>query len=67
MCISENPIHTMKGIQSKLKLKDEKMEKPDVYLSADLSTMDNEKGGEFWAMSSDKYCAAMIKNDEETL
>ena len=45
MCISENPIHTMKGIQSKLKLKDEKMEKPDVYLGADLSTMDNKKGG----------------------
>ena len=25
LCISENTMHTMKGIQSKLKLKDEKM------------------------------------------
>ena len=34
----------MKGIQPKFKLKYDKMEKPDVYLGADLSTMDNEQG-----------------------
>ena len=65
--ISKNRMHTMKGIQPKFKLKDDKMEKPDVYLGADLSTMDNEQGGKCWAMSSDKYCAAMVKNVEETL
>ena len=48
-------------------LKDDKMEKPDVYICADLSTMDNEKGYKCWAMSSDKYCAAMVKNVEDTL
>ena len=60
-------MHTVKGMQSKFKLKDDKMEKPEVYLCADLSTMDNEQGEEFWAMSSDKYCAAMVKNVKETL
>ena len=43
------------------------MEKPDVYLGEDISTMDNKQGGKFWAMSSDKYCAAMVKNIEETI
>ena len=46
LCISENPMHSMKCIQSKFKLKDDKMEKPDVYLGAELSTMDNNQGGE---------------------
>ena len=54
LCIIKNPMHTIKGIQSKFKLKDDKMEKPDVYLGAELSTMDNEQGGECWAISSDK-------------
>ena len=40
-------MHTVKGMQSKFKLKDDKMEKPEVYLGADLSTMDNEQGVEF--------------------
>ena len=57
----------MKGIQSKFKLKDDKMDKPDVYLGAELSAMDNEQGDECWDMSSDKYCAAMVKNVEENL
>ena len=58
---------TMKGIQSKFKLKDEKMEKPNVYLGADLSTMDNKQEDKCWSMLYDKYCAAMVKHVEETL
>ena len=60
-------MHTMKGIQSNFNLKDDKMEKPDVCLGAVLSTMDNYQGEEFWATSSNKYCATMVKNVEETL
>ena len=41
LCIIENPMHTMKGMQSKFKLKDYKMEKPDIYLGAELSTIEN--------------------------
>ena len=67
LSISHKPEHTMKGIQAKFKLKDDKMEEPDVYLGAELSRMDNEQGDLCWGMSSDKYCAAMVKNIEETL
>ena len=45
LCISDNPAHTMRGIQTKFKLKNEKMEKPEVYLGAELSSMDNERQG----------------------
>jgi len=41
LCLSERPEATMRGIQKKFKLKDDKMEKSDVYLGAELSTMDN--------------------------
>ena len=44
-CISENPMDTMKGIQSKFKFKYDKMDKPGVYLGVDLSTMDIEQVG----------------------
>ena len=43
------------------------MEKPEVYLGAELSSMDNDQGIECWAMSSDKYCAAMVKNIKDSL
>ena len=67
MCISDNPVHTMKGIQSEFKVKDEKMEKPYIYLGAELSTIENKQGDKIWAMSYDKSCAAMVKNVRETL
>ena len=67
LSISHDPTATMKGIQMKFKLKDDKIEEPDTYLGAELSKMDNEQGDLCWAMSSDKYCAAMVKNVEETL
>ena len=38
-----------------------------MYLGAELSPMDNEQGIECWAMSSDKYCADMVKNIEDSL
>ena len=31
-CIRDEPLHTMKGIQEKLKLKGDKIEEPDMYL-----------------------------------
>jgi len=67
LCISNKPLHTMKGIQAKFKLKNDKMKKPEVYFGAELSSIDNEKGIKCGAMSSDKYCAAMVKNVEESL
>lgn len=49
----------------KFKLKDDKIAEPETYLGADLTKMDNEHGDECWAMSSDSYFAAMVKNVEE--
>ena len=42
----------MKGIQSKLKLNNDKMEEPDIYIGAELSNMDDKHKVECWAMSS---------------
>ena len=67
LCINHDPKRTLKQIQAKFKLKDDKMEEPELYLGAELSKMDNEHGDECWAMSSDKYCASMVKNVEENL
>ena len=67
LAISDNPKRLLSSIQLKFKLKDDKMEEPEMYLGADISKMDNKNGDECWAMLSDKYCAAMVKNVEETL
>ena len=67
LAIGDNPTKIMKSIQSKFRLKNDSMEKPEVYLGADMSEMDNEHGDSCWAMSSDKYCRAMVKNIEDDL
>ena len=67
LCISDQAMNTMKGIQETFKLKDDKIEEPDVYLGASLSKMNNETNKECWAMSSDKYCAAAVANVTEVL
>jgi len=53
LAISDDPIRIMKGIQSKFSLKDDKMEKPENYLGADMSEVYNVEGDLCWAMSSD--------------
>ena len=67
LCISDNPMTTMLGIQKKFKLKDDKIEPPEMYLGAGLSMMMNETNHECWAMSSDSYCKAAVANVEEAL
>ena len=42
---------TMQGIQKKFKLKDDKIEPPEMYLGAGLTKMNNETNHECWAMS----------------
>ena len=49
-CISNKPAHTMGGVQTKFKLKNDKIDKPEVYLGTELSSMDNEQGIECWAI-----------------
>ena len=67
LCISHAPDKVLTGIAGKFTLKDNKMDEPEMYLGASLSKMTNEENHECWAMSSDKYCAAMIKNVEDVL
>jgi hypothetical protein len=67
LSVSHDPERTMKGIQRKFTLKGGKYEKPDNYLGAALSQMDNDQGDPCWTMSSGKYCDAFIKNVEEHL
>ena len=65
--ISSEPEKTMNGIKAKFKLKGDKIEPPEMYLGATMSKMDNCDGDECWAMSSDAYCAALVKNVESAL
>ena len=67
LSINFDPMSTMKGIKAKFKLKGDKIEEPDTYLGANISKMDNENGEECWAMSSDSYCASLVKNVESVL
>jgi len=67
LAISAKPESTMKGVQAKFKLKDDKIEEPQVYLGASLSKMTNQDNDECWAMSSDTYCQAAVKNVEDVL
>ena len=39
LCISDDPVKTMKGIQRKFKLKDDKIDEPEDYLGATLEKM----------------------------
>ena len=67
LCIHEDPTKALNQIQANFKFKDDKMEQPKTYLGGDLSIIDNIQGKPCWAMSSDKYCAAMVKNVESIL
>ena len=67
LSISDKPMSTMKQIQQKFKLKNDKIEEPTSYLGADLSKMENQDGDLCWAMSSEKYCTATVDNIKSIL
>ena len=56
LAISEDATKVLQGVQATFKLKDNKIEKPDMYLGAQHDTM-----------SSDKYVKAVVDNIEETI
>ena len=66
LAIGHDPMTTMEGIKRTFKIKDNKIEPPDMYLGAELSTMMID-GMECWVMSSKKYVKAAIQNVEERL
>ena len=58
LSISVDPEATLKGLQSTFKLKDDKIEKPDMYLGAQLDQMFVD-GAECWTMSAEKIRAGI--------
>ena len=66
LCMSDDPRTTLLDLTTVFKLKDDKIEPPDVYLGAQLDKMIvNEV--ECWTMSAEKYVIASVKNVEEAL
>ena len=56
----------LRSLQEQFKLKGDKIEPPDVYLGAQLGTMQVE-GNNGWLVSSEKYEKYAMQNIEETL
>jgi Reverse transcriptase (RNA-dependent DNA polymerase) len=66
LSISADPADALKGLQATFKLKDDKIEVPDIYLGAELGRMQVDDAW-CWTMSAEKYVAASVKNVEEAL
>ena len=66
LAISDNPKSTLMALTSTFKLKDDKIEPPDIYLGAQLGTMQVDDI-ECWTMSAEKYVISAVKNVEEAL
>ena len=62
LCISDEPMKIMKGIQRTFKLKDDKIDEPEDYLGATLENMILSDGSQCWYMSSAKYVKAAVQN-----
>ena len=63
LAISHKAKDALKAVQAIFKLKDDKIEPPDMYLGATLSVMED-NGVQGWCMTSDKYVKAAIANVE---
>jgi hypothetical protein len=66
LCVSHDPKATMAGIQATFKLKDDKIDKPEIYLGAQLCQKVI-NGVECWMMTSEQYIKAAITNVETKL
>ncbi|KAI2504254.1 Reverse transcriptase (RNA-dependent DNA polymerase) [Fragilaria crotonensis] len=66
LCISDDPKATLLDLTTVFKLKDDKIEPPEIYLGAQLDKMVI-GGAECWTMSAEKYVMASVKNVEEAL
>ena len=57
----------MGNMNNKFTLKGDKLEEPDMYLWAEMSTVFNIYGFDFFDFSSEKYVTAAVKNVEDHL
>ena len=67
LCISHNPRKLIKRIQEDFKLKDDKIEPPDIYIGSILDNMKLKSDKYCWTMSPKQYVKAKVKNVEEYL
>ena len=63
LAISHKAKDALKAVQAIFKLKDDRIEPPDMYLGATLSVMED-NGVQGWCMTSDKYIKAAVENVE---
>ena len=66
LSISHDPHSTLIALTTTFKLKDDKIEAPEIYLGAQLGRMVVDEV-ECWTMSAEKYVDASVKNVEESL
>ena len=66
LAISHDAEKVLKSVQDTFKFKDDMIDKPDVYVGAQLDKMSVD-GFEGWTMSSEKYVKAAIENKEQML
>jgi hypothetical protein len=66
LSISDDPKSTLLALTSTFKLKDDKIEPPEMYLGAQLGIMQVDDV-ECWTMSAEKYVVSAVKNVEEAL
>ena len=67
LSIAHNAMKTMKEIQHRFNLKDDKIAELENYLGTGLSKMVTANGRECWSMSLEKYCKAFVVNVEQKL
>ena len=66
LAISHKVKDALKAVRAIFKLKDDKIEPPDMYLGATLSVMEDD-GVQGWCMTSDRYVKAAVENVEQEL
>ena len=67
LVLSHQPQHYIDGITAVFKLKNDKAEKPDMYLGAQIEEVISNEGTKCWTMPSVKYLKAAIDNVESKL
>ena len=67
LCIYHNPWKLMKRIQEDFKLKDDKIEPPDVYIGSIPAKMKLESGKYCWIMLPEQYMKVAVTNVEDDL
>ena len=66
LCVSHKTTETLQALQRFFKLKDDKIDEPDMYLGAEVSKIQSD-GTEFWTMSGEIYIKTAVRNLEDVL